>query len=94
MSKEKIKGLKDKDPVFAKRYKKFSSAKQAGKVPVFENENIPIRLAMPRSAIEKRKKEMMQSVEEKTLYRENPYINEQIKLNEKVSDFVKNLTVN
>ena len=91
-SKEKINEHKNKDPIFAKRYKKFSTAKQSGKVPIFESEKI--RLAMPKSAIEKRKKEMMQTIDEKTNLRENPYISEQIKLTEKVNDFVKNLSVN
>jgi hypothetical protein len=91
-SKEKIDDHKNKDPIFAKRYKKFSSARQSGKVPIFESEKI--RLAMPKSAIAKRKKELLQVIDEKTNIRENPYINDQMKLNEKINDFVRNLSIN
>ena len=91
-SKEKIDDHKNKDPIFAKRYKKFSSARQSGKVPIFESEKI--RLAMPKSAIAKRKKELLQVIDDKTNLRENPYLNDQVKLNEKINDFVRNLSIN
>lgn len=93
ITKEKIENLKQKDPVFAKRYRQFSAAKSAGKVPIYEAELQPARRTMPRSALERRKKQMMQPSEIKATVRENPYIEEQQKLNDRVSKFVKDLSI-
>ena len=47
-----------------------------------------------KSAIAKRKKELLQVIDDKTNLRENPYLNDQVKLNEKINDFVRNLSIN
>jgi len=92
---KKIEQLKNKDPIFAKRYRQFASARLSGRAPLYELQDSKIRLAMPRSAIEKKKKEMLQVfIETKKPVIKNPEIEVQQKLNEKLRGFTKNLSSN
>jgi hypothetical protein len=89
---ERIKELKQVDPIFAKRYRQFTSAKACNKAPLFDcNDNL-LAFKLPKSALSKKKENIADSFRnEKQRPNSKLYKNEIKKINLKVKKFMKEL---
>ncbi len=90
---ERIRHLQAKDPIFAKRYKTYLSALNAGKAPYFDTNDARIRVIISKTALNKQKTQISDEVYIENTTRENPYVRSQKQLNAKVTKFLKQLPI-
>jgi hypothetical protein len=90
---QRIKVLKARDPVFAKRYKIYLTAIKSGKAPsFFETQNTNMRSILSKSALDKQRSRANEVHVQNTL-RVNPYEKSQKLLNERVKQFLRKLPI-
>ena len=91
-SASRIEALKKKDPVFAKRYKQFLTAKNCNKAPNFDLNDYLIPVTMPKSALLRKKDQIIKEVNEERERSAKMQRAEMQLIEKKIKVFVQNIS--
>lgn len=87
---QRIEILKKRDPIFAKRYKQFLSAKTCNKAPKFDMKDFTLPSKLPKSTL-KREREKMIKIAHDTPYRKPEIFKLELeRINLRVKHFIDN----
>ena len=86
---QRIDVLKKRDPIFAKRYRQFLSAKTCNKAPKFDPRDNLLPMKLPKLTIQREKEKIIKLVQKKPYQKPDYFKIELERINERVKTFVK-----